>query len=170
MDTSITVASQTLIVLLRELSSPRHKRDKNDICVGYFLTNQTILNWYNSLTAMLTAEMVKSVMNPNSKRTPEELDSLFKYIYGSEYGPAAQASIEFLLKVQTEYESGELRKLVKEQDIQILFNLSATLVPRFINCAKQGVSEQFSLEKLRTSCDAFDEAETIRVWLMIWTA
>jgi hypothetical protein len=164
MSASATVAAQTIIELLDRLSV-RLNRDKNAICGGLSLTNQTIFDWYNSLNAKFSLEIASSLLNEGSKRTIEEVDSLLSYINKAEYAPAAQRCIEFLGDVERRYSSGELRRLVNQLDTNKLFNIYATLVPRFIDHAIQGKADLFPLDKLKHDRGGFEQAETIKLWL-----
>jgi hypothetical protein len=78
MSASATVTAQTIIELLERLSVPIN-RDKNAICGGLSLTNQTILNWYNSLNDKFSVEIAGVLINEGSKRTSEEVESLLIY-------------------------------------------------------------------------------------------
>jgi hypothetical protein len=164
MNASATVTAQTIIDLLEKLSG-RLNRDKNAICGGLSLTNQTIFNWYNSLNERFSVEIANSFVNEGSKRTSEEINFLLSYIYKAEYAPTARRCIEFLRDIERRYNSGELRRLVNQMDTNKLFNIYETLVPRFIDHAIQGKTDYFGLEKLKQDRGGFEEAETIKRWL-----
>ena len=112
------LSANSLIDLLK-IAHTALNRDKNNICRAIDLSEKTIVDWYNEIN--LAYAPFRSHYILGKKMLDEKAVSDFLVFAESRTNShAIESSIQFLDKVREKWDTGELRKLIGNVDIDLI--------------------------------------------------
>lgn len=120
-----SVPANALIDLLK-IAHSSYNKDKNSVCRTIDLSEKTIVDWYNEINLAYAPFRANYILR--KKISDEKIITDFLIFAQSRTNShAIESSIQFLEKIKSKIEAGELRKIVGNLDINLINNFLENL-------------------------------------------